>query len=216
MYDSPLRLGILMPRPGDPLEGLPAGLELRHNPEFPQDRGIVAFHQMSAGLIPLRSGIRQSHLGPGAEGHRFLLAVVAVIPPPQLSPARRHEQEQAIGVGQFVGFGAGLGRPDFGVTEHRSSSPKSTTFFDRRDHESVPQSPQNACGGLWTTAAELVSQASVIREKKSRSVDFWRPLRRVKWRRGRDSNPRYPHGHAAFRVRCIRPLCHLSAEDRKH
>jgi site-specific DNA recombinase len=36
-----------------------------------------------------------------------------------------------------------------------------------------------------------------------------------KWRRGRDSNPGYPHGHAAFRVRCIRPLCHLSAEGRK-
>ena len=32
-----------------------------------------------------------------------------------------------------------------------------------------------------------------------------------KWRRGRDSNPRYRCRHAAFRVRCIRPLCHLSA-----
>ena len=30
------------------------------------------------------------------------------------------------------------------------------------------------------------------------------------WRRGRDSNPRYPCEYAAFRVRCIRPLCHLS------
>lgn len=33
----------------------------------------------------------------------------------------------------------------------------------------------------------------------------------VVWRRGRDSNPRCPCEHAAFRVRCIRPLCHLSA-----
>src|SRR5690606_25539007 len=32
-----------------------------------------------------------------------------------------------------------------------------------------------------------------------------------KWRRGRDSNPRCPCEHAAFRVRCIQPLCHLSA-----
>ncbi len=32
-----------------------------------------------------------------------------------------------------------------------------------------------------------------------------------KWRRGRDSNPRWACTHAAFRVRCIRPLCHLSA-----
>ena len=30
------------------------------------------------------------------------------------------------------------------------------------------------------------------------------------WRRGRDSNPRYGCPYAAFRVRCIRPLCHLS------
>ena len=31
------------------------------------------------------------------------------------------------------------------------------------------------------------------------------------WRRGGDSNPRYPCEYAAFRVRCIQPLCHLSA-----
>ena len=31
------------------------------------------------------------------------------------------------------------------------------------------------------------------------------------WRRGRDSNPRYPYEYSAFRVRCDRPLCHLSA-----
>src|SRR6184192_1732672 len=33
---------------------------------------------------------------------------------------------------------------------------------------------------------------------------------RVAWRRGRDSNPRYGCPYAAFRVRCIQPLCHLS------
>jgi hypothetical protein len=32
----------------------------------------------------------------------------------------------------------------------------------------------------------------------------------VNWRRGRDSNPRYGCPYAAFRVRCIQPLCHLS------
>ena len=30
------------------------------------------------------------------------------------------------------------------------------------------------------------------------------------WRRGGDSNPRYDCPYAAFRVRCIQPLCHLS------
>ncbi len=34
----------------------------------------------------------------------------------------------------------------------------------------------------------------------------------TRWRRGRDSNPGYPRGHAAFRVRCFRPLSHLSAD----
>ena len=37
------------------------------------------------------------------------------------------------------------------------------------------------------------------------------PIQGLKWRRGRDSNPRWSCPHAAFRVRCIRPLCHLSA-----
>ncbi len=32
----------------------------------------------------------------------------------------------------------------------------------------------------------------------------------LSWRRGRDSNPRYGCPYAAFRVRCIQPLCHLS------
>ena len=32
----------------------------------------------------------------------------------------------------------------------------------------------------------------------------------VRWRRGRDSNPRYPCEYAAFRVRCFQPLSHLS------
>ncbi len=40
------------------------------------------------------------------------------------------------------------------------------------------------------------------------------PISVPNWRRGRDSNPGYPRGHAAFRVRCIRPLCHLSGEPR--
>ncbi len=32
----------------------------------------------------------------------------------------------------------------------------------------------------------------------------------LNWRRGGDSNPRYPCRYAAFRVRCVQPLCHLS------
>src|ERR1035441_2063311 len=35
----------------------------------------------------------------------------------------------------------------------------------------------------------------------------------LEWRRGRDSNPRYGCPYAAFRVRCIQPLCHLSGAE---
>ena len=35
--------------------------------------------------------------------------------------------------------------------------------------------------------------------------------RRMVWRRGRDSNPRYPCEYSAFRVRCHQPLDHLSS-----
>ena len=38
----------------------------------------------------------------------------------------------------------------------------------------------------------------------------WRQSWSGRWRRGRDSNPRYGCPYAAFRVRCIQPLCHLS------
>ena len=34
--------------------------------------------------------------------------------------------------------------------------------------------------------------------------------RKVPWRRGGDSNPRYGCPYAAFRVRCFQPLSHLS------
>src|ERR1700693_3079160 len=36
---------------------------------------------------------------------------------------------------------------------------------------------------------------------------------RTSWRRGRDSTPRYGCPYAAFRVRCIQPLCHLSGAE---
>ena len=33
------------------------------------------------------------------------------------------------------------------------------------------------------------------------------PIQRRRWRRRRDSNPRCPCGHAAFRMQCIQTLC---------
>src|SRR5215831_8203479 len=44
-------------------------------------------------------------------------------------------------------------------------------------------------------------------------AQIWKSIQYIKWndwRRGRDSNPRYPCEYAAFRVRCFQPLSHLS------
>lgn len=57
----------------------------------------------------------------GAEGERLLLAVIVVALAPELPAARRHEQEEAIGVGQLIGFGTRLGRADFRITQRRAS-----------------------------------------------------------------------------------------------
>ncbi len=47
----------------------------------------------------------------------------------------------------------------------------------------------------------------------ARSTGSRSHARQGKWRRERDSNPRYPNGYNRFRVCRIRPLCHLSAAD---
>jgi hypothetical protein len=59
--------------------------------------------------------------------------------------------------------------------------------------------------GKWRESADASSNS----QPGARLRD--RPEGRPIWRRGWDSNPRYPCRYAAFRVRCIRPLCHLSA-----
>ena len=50
---------------------------------------------------------------------------------------------------------------------------------------------------VWQRAVEKLSE---IETKK-------------RWRRERDSNPRYPEGYNDFRDRRLRPLSHLSAGD---
>ena len=48
----------------------------------------------------------------------------------------------------------------------------------------------------WRLAAE---------RSEAVSYDF---TKSENWRWGSDSNRRCPFGHAAFQVRCVRPLCH--------
>jgi hypothetical protein len=59
---------------------------------------------------------------------------------------------------------------------------------------------------IWPKPASYyVSDACQLSVKLSQERKFGQY-----WRRGRDSNPRYGCPYAAFRVRCDRPLCHLS------
>jgi hypothetical protein len=71
-----------------------------------------------------------------------------------------------------------------------------------------------------TTRQDPAAQAKAIlggarnglqRRRRQRKHNYFRSSGQNKWRTGRDLNPRYPCGYAAFRVRCIQPLCHLSA-----
>ena len=73
-------------------------------------------------------------------------------------------------------------------------------------------------GGLSPrgVSTQMVQGDSRSRRPLHRKIENSRrtrtPLRsKAEWRRGWDLNPRYPCRYAAFRVRCIRPLCHLSA-----
>ena len=47
--------------------------------------------------------------------------------------------------------------------------------------------------------------------RTNRSEIFRKACRLWNWRRGRDSNPRYPFGYAGFQDRSHQPLGHLSA-----
>ncbi len=53
-----------------------------------------------------------------------------------------------------------------------------------------------------------IQALSRLLEASRQALDICRAC----WRRGRDSNPRYGCPYFAFRVRRIRPLCHLSAD----
>jgi hypothetical protein len=82
--------------------------------------------------------------------------------------------------------------------------------------------PRSAATQRVLFAPRSVEDSSAERRKSgvrypTRLQDFLMRRRRMRksWRRGRDSNPRYGCPYAAFRVRCIQPLCHLSAEVRQ-
>ncbi len=62
-------------------------------------------------------------------------------------------------------------------------------------------------GELGRTSADYRTANSLVLRVNISSCG---QMRTALWRRGRDSNPRYPYEYAAFRVRCFQPLSHLS------
>src|SRR4051812_20195027 len=82
---------------------------------------------------------------------------------------------------------------------------------------SIASDPVESIAGAVTTLAKLtlldVATPFAISTTLSSvsALMLSSPLEKsCEWRRGRDSNPRYGCPYAAFRVRCDRPLCHLS------
>jgi hypothetical protein len=69
------------------------------------------------------------------------------------------------------------------------------------------------CQGSPFSAVRFGEQKSqkmgIIRESQGKPRREFSAVQTV-WRRGRDSNPRYPFGYAGFQDRCHQPLGHLS------
>ena len=86
-------------------------------------------------------------------------------------------------------------------------SPSGTSFAAAWARAPSPSSTTSSPSAATTSGScPSSSSASTATGKRSTS------RRRVRrWRRGWDSNPRYGCPYAAFRVRCFRPLSHLSA-----
>lgn len=77
----------------------------------------------------------------------------------------------------------------------------------RRDHlRALAQRVEVADGEVRIMGSKSRLLQALVANGSVNSV----PIQGLKWRRGRDLNPRYGCPYAAFRVRCIQPLCHLS------
>ena len=77
--------------------------------------------------------------------------------------------------------------------------PKLQRQLQRADDFRCPNVAKDGTEEEGSTKAESPAFPLKIKEKA-----------RLSQRRGRDSNPGYPHGYSGFQDRCNRPLCHLS------
>ena len=87
--------------------------------------GVDLIAEQAAGLVAPLARLLQRHFGIGPEGEPLLLAAEAILHPPRLETRSRHEQVQAVRVGQLIIFIAGLRRACLTVGKHGAPSPTS-------------------------------------------------------------------------------------------
>ncbi len=133
--------------------------------------------------VSARVGERDARIG--SERHALLLAVILVVPAPQLVPAGRDKQVEPAGVGQFIGFRTRLGVAHLGIGQ-QCRSPEKYHIFRPRVPRSGPSESLDGHGRARTAEAEPVFQVSVFRRKKSIPVDRCGPLWNSRWRRVKD------------------------------
>ena len=112
------------------------------------------------------------------------------------------------------------------ATQRRTKAMPATRYFSKPSPKSPKGMTTCAAAGVMTAAKETTRRErrnpwcnSSPQQVSNRWIEGVRdaPILILcshcaicSWRRGRDSNPRYPCEYAAFRVRCFQPLSHLS------
>lgn len=92
MARGPLRFRVFVALASATLERLPGCLDVRFDPELLDHRRITAFAEDRIRLVSLGARLRQGNERIGAEGHGLVLAIIIIVPAPELAAARRDEQ----------------------------------------------------------------------------------------------------------------------------
>ena len=130
-----------------------------------------------------------------------------------------HDEDDLRGAIKIVMTGSASDNPDW--QQHSRNKPR------RREHRCEPLAPTTLARMSYRPAYRRGAQFLAFQclsvhcqqppmtpttnqrnspELSGKNANPGLPLKR----RERDSNPRYPYGHAGFQDRCIQPLCHLS------
>ncbi len=131
-----------------------------------------------------------------------LLAVLPISVRPALRCWSGNNQIKPTAVGAFAGLGLAFYVERFEPSSHCPSG---------KNRPPNPRAKTTVSAPIRRNTGEL--QSTVFRRKTLillwNSNDF-EQRRTIYWRKGWDSNPRYPCGHAGFQDRCLKPLGHPS------